>query len=516
VGALGLVFLFHPMLRAGFGRIPGDLGDARFNHYLLEHSWLWLLRRPDHAAFWDLPIFHPERNVLAYSDVMVSAAPPYWAARLLSLDGAAAYQLWFLVWAALDYLGGFLLLRRLARLAPLPAAVGAFVFAYGGARAIHLTHAQLLPQAFSLVCLAGLAALVTRREPRPGAALMAGLAAAAQLWAGFYLGFFLACGVALCLLAALPFSDTRAEVVAAARRNAAGLLAAAVVTLLALAPLVWHYRAAAAVLPARPYEHTWGMIPAFDSWLRMGPASWLYGWLERPDRLAWLGPHPGVPIGAGWVTTACAAIGLWRGRRQRWVRTVLLASAALLLLTLRLGPLTPWRAVWALVPGAEAARAVFRVALVLLLPLGLGVSLFLQQRRRLWVAGLCAAAIVAEQATSPPAYDVGEAAARAAWIAERVAPSCPSFFFVPVKPPPAAAYPALFYHVDAMGAQLWSGVPTINGYSGQLPTDYPLYEIVVRQPEHHADVRVRLEQWAARRGLALSEVCVVEGEVPFL
>ncbi len=516
LGVLGLIFLFHPMLRGGFDRLPGDLGDARFNHYLLEHTWLWLLRRADHARFWDLPVFHPEHNVTAYSDTMLSSAPPYWAARVLSLDAATAYQLWFLGWAALNYAGGFLLLRRLAH-APAPAAaIGAFVLAYGGARAIHLTHAQLLPHAFSLACLGALAVLIADRRPRPGVALLAGLAAAAQLWTGFYLGFFLVLGVLATLLAALTLRDTRGQVVAAARRNALGLLSAAVVSLAVLAPLVLHYARAAAALPMRPYEHTWAMIPTPDSWLRMGSASWIYGWLERPALLSQLGPYPGVPIGAGWVTSFCAAVGLWQGRRRPWVRVVLVASAALLLVTLRLGPLAPWRVVWELLPGASAARAVFRVALILLLPMALGVALFLQGRKRRWVAVLCAAAIVVEQGTSPPAYSVREAALRASWLAARVPAGCSSFFFVPMKSTEEAAYPALFYHVDAMAAQLVRGVPTVNGYSGQLPADYPLYEIVVRQPEHHADVQQRLAQWAAQEGLAPPEVCVVEGRVPFL
>jgi hypothetical protein len=409
-----------------------------------------------------------------------------------------------------------LLLRRLGQAPPLAAAVGAFVFAYGGARAIHLTHAQLLPHVFSLVSLGALAVVVTDRRPRPAVALLVGLSAAGQLWTGFYLGFFLALGVLAVGAAALAFRDTRGQVAAAARRNARGLLSAAAVTLAVLAPLVLHYARAAAALPLRPYEHTLAMIPTPDSWLRMGWASWTYGWLEQPALLSRLGPYPGVPIGAGWMTSLCAVVGLWQGRRRPWVRVVLVASTALLLLTLRLGPLTPWRVVWELVPGASAARAVFRVALVLLLPMALGVALFLQGRKRRWVAALCAAAIVVEQGTSPPAYDVQEAALRASWLAARVPGECSSFFFVPVKPPEEAAYPALFYHVDAMAAQLVRGVPTVNGYSGQLPDDYPLYEIVVRQPEHHADVRQRLAQWATRKGLAPSEICVVEGRVPFL
>ena len=44
-------------------RIPGDLGDARFNNYILEHFHRFLTGQE--PSLWDLPSMYPYRNVLA-------------------------------------------------------------------------------------------------------------------------------------------------------------------------------------------------------------------------------------------------------------------------------------------------------------------------------------------------------------------------------------------------------------------------------------------------------------------
>ena len=41
-----MMLAFYPVFVSGFGRVPGDFGDARLVNYLLEHSWRWLLREP--------------------------------------------------------------------------------------------------------------------------------------------------------------------------------------------------------------------------------------------------------------------------------------------------------------------------------------------------------------------------------------------------------------------------------------------------------------------------------------
>src|SRR6185436_3396917 len=97
----------------------------------------------------------------------------------------------------------FLLLRRGLRLGTVPAATGAFLFAFGGARAIHLSHAQLLPCFYSILAIYALLAAFRSPRARPGWVLAAALSVVAQLYASFYLGWFLVFGLAVLAAVAL-------------------------------------------------------------------------------------------------------------------------------------------------------------------------------------------------------------------------------------------------------------------------------------------------------------------------
>jgi hypothetical protein len=519
--ALGLFFLFHPMLRGGLGEIPGDLGDARLVNYLLEHSFLWATGRSDHAELWNLPMFYPRQNIFAYSETLLGAAPFYWFWRTLSIAPETSFQLWMLTMAALDFLAAFLLLRRGLRLGTLAAGAGAFLFAFGGARAIHLQHAQLLPHFFTLLAVYALLAVARSPggAPSPGGVLAAALAIVAQLYASFYLGWFLLLGLALLALVALARRPTREDLFRLARLNGRGLLVAGVVSLLALSPLLVHYSRAAAELPGRhPWDPTFHMVPNLASWVTLGPRSWLYGWMEDPRLWALLrraGP-PEVSIGMGLLTSLCAALGLWQAARTRpWMAAVLGATVLLLLLTLRLPRgVTAWRLLWLYLPSATAMRAVFRIGVFALLPAALGLAWFLETRRHGWVAVLLAGLCIAEQGTTMVTYSKRAAQQRADWIAERVGPGCRAFFFIADRQGDAAQ-PSLFYHVDAMAAQARRGVPTINGYSSQIPPGYDLYEIVAHLPVDHRAVHDRLNGWIARERLDPAGVCVVEQPYPF-
>lgn len=44
----GLIVFLRPLLADGLVRAPGDLGDSRLFHHLLEHSWQWVTGNPHH------------------------------------------------------------------------------------------------------------------------------------------------------------------------------------------------------------------------------------------------------------------------------------------------------------------------------------------------------------------------------------------------------------------------------------------------------------------------------------
>lgn len=107
--------------------IPGDSGDARFINYLLEHGYLSFSGQ---HAFWDAPFMYPQPHVLAFSDNMLGTLPVYSLFRLMGSDRETAYQLWWMSISLLNFAACYFVLFKLCR-KPLPAALGAFIFAFG-------------------------------------------------------------------------------------------------------------------------------------------------------------------------------------------------------------------------------------------------------------------------------------------------------------------------------------------------------------------------------------------------
>jgi len=144
--AVGTAVLFHPMISSGFRLGHGGLGDPRLVNYYLEHTYLWLTRVPNHIGFWDQPLFYPVKNVTAFGDVMLGLGPFYWIWRFAGALPDTAFQLWMVTVWSLNLFLAYYLLRVCLRLGAAPAALGAYVFAYGAPSVGYWSHQQLPPK----------------------------------------------------------------------------------------------------------------------------------------------------------------------------------------------------------------------------------------------------------------------------------------------------------------------------------------------------------------------------------
>jgi hypothetical protein len=216
-------------------------------------------------------------------------------------------------------------------------------------------------------------------------------------------------------------------------------------------------------------------------------------------------------IGIGVATGVAAFLGLW-GARRRWTPRLLLLTAATVaaLATLYPGNVSPWRLVFAVVPGADAIRALVRVGLPLLLPAAIGVALLAERARQTWprwaVAAL-AVAVVAEQGRTVPSWDVGPVRARVERLRAAIPSDCAAFLYAREGRRPPGSW--VDDQIDAMWAGLERGVPTLNGYSGNEPTGWDLRHSAIRNPADERRLARALASWEARRGLDPARVCLV-------
>jgi hypothetical protein len=439
-----MLIAFYPILFSGFARSQFDLGDARMNNYVLEHGYRWLTGA--HPSFWDPPIFFPAKNVAAYTDVLLGAAPIYWLWRLVGFLPDTAFQLWMLCLSTLNFWMFRLWLRRGLGFEETAAAAGSFLFAFASYRMAQISHIQLYTHFFTILALFAL---------MRGWIPLFWAAAVAQVYAGFYLGWLMAVGFAL--VACLRPRETWRVI---RKTNpwvwGVGALAAAALTY----PLVSHSLEAARTVGYRVYE---GMdLPRPWSWFYLGPESWLYGWLYRIDLFRSIPFQLEHYLGLGLVTTAAALYGLRGG--GRWLLAASTASALLAVAVTRWTvEFSLWKWIYPWIPGADGLRALPRVALLLLIPLCVGFARTVGKWQ--WGVALLALAIL-EQGRAAPSFDKLAARVDVEQIAGKVdRVACASFLY----DPKVRREPEFKLQIDAMWASLETGVPTVNGYSGNFP-----------------------------------------------
>jgi hypothetical protein len=282
VGLIGLVMIHHPMLFSGLAQIQVDAWDSRLINYFLEHSFRWIARYPCHRNFWDMPFLYPTRNVSAHSDTMLGVAPIYWGWRALGFLPDTSFQLWMISASFLNYVSGYWLFRRGFGGSVAGSTGAAFLFAFGAARANQLGHQQLLCQFYVAVTLMALLRIFSGRQVSLMRSFLlwsvAGLSVVAQLYAGFYIGWFLvfALGIAACW--SLLLAPYRVGLLAVLARQWPAAAGATVLSCVAIIPLLTHYLQVALEFGMRSDIEIEVSIPYCRSWIYMGPWNWIWAW----------------------------------------------------------------------------------------------------------------------------------------------------------------------------------------------------------------------------------------------
>lgn len=468
-------------------KIPGNLGDARLNMYVLEHGYRWLTHL-DHS-FWSAPFFYPAPNVITYSDNHLGSFLFYSVFRTLGASRETAFQLWVITIFVLNYFITWLVLKA-QKFHPIGAIASAYLFTFPMIMAGQMGHAQLAPRFMVPVAFWMAYLFLECGKPRMLWLLLA--ACAYQIYLNVYIGYFLVLSlgpfcVALFLYrkqwtAIRPFIENVG--IRVALRRSAAYAGSCIGMILVLLPLVIPYYHTQQELGGRSWEEVVQMLPRWQSYL-YAPDSIVWGKLlhfgdalpYRVEHQLFLGVLPFIGI----------LIFLYLVLKRRLALPERQLGLAMITVLIALGVLTfcnqgdsIYHHFWAHLPGAGGIRAVTRIILVLVYPIavvfGAIVTYSLNRlpvTRLNWMPAFIGLGIlmlvVLDQAATVASIGKRHCKDRIAQLKAKINGTRRSVLWVCNHAPEGF----IIEQLDAMLAAQDLGLNVVNGYSGLAPKEYP-------------------------------------------
>jgi hypothetical protein len=276
----GLFFFCLNITSSDFSKVPGDLGDARFNNYILEHAHLFFTGKT--KEFWNAPFIYPEKNVIAYSDNLLGSAPFYSGFRLIGNNPQDAFQYWFILMALFNYLSCYLLLFYLFK-NPYSAALGALIFAFSIALHSQVSHAQLFPK--FAIPLSILAALAFLKDLKPIYFLLSLLALVYQFYCGIYLGFLLLVTLFFFYIVSLIYQYKILRTKIKESSWWLFMLSSVAINTLLMIPLMLPYVEKVSVSTVSPYWEVVNSVPSIRSFFYVHHGNYVWKFLEHTGDL---------------------------------------------------------------------------------------------------------------------------------------------------------------------------------------------------------------------------------------
>lgn len=492
-----------------FSAVPGDLGDARFNSVILEHLFQWVTGSG--INLWSPVFFYPFEGVLAFSDNHFGSALPYVLLRIVGAGREVAFDGWFLIGIALNFVCAYVVIRRLG-LSGFAAAAGAFAFAFALPVLAREGHAQLTYRfAIPLAYGAFIEALSTKRlYPL----WRVGFWSAVQFFCSIYLGIFLVyllvmslCGVVFWSRGSSLFLGLRYSIMRETTSKKVVFLGIVAVSITVVIWLLYNYQSVSAAYGfKRSPSEIASMLPRLSSYL-IADGSALTSWIGHFVTGIPMRHEHQLFFGVGiWALALYGTFATWWGKlHQNFGKIAVFAVAMLFLLTLNLGEISLYRII-SYIPGLNAVRAVTRIGLVMMMPIAVLVAIGTQHVLNqvnvfknvkkiaiyLIVFVLLGAEVVAYQPYKTP---IAAWAAQQAVLREKLPKQLPAdtILYVAGK----NLVPAYVTELDGMILAQDLGYPTLNGYSGNVPPNY-------LEPQPCISYRNRINAYAAFNGISLA------------
>ncbi len=363
-----LVVLLYNLNLLGFNLqyLPGDLGDGRFNNYLLEHAYKFFTFQLD--SFWEAPFMYPEEQVISYSDNLLGTVPLYGLFRFMNIGVEQSFQYWFIALNFLNYYCCYLFLKwwtnnRMAGV------LGALLFAISLCLISQTPHVQTIPR--FAVPLTFWALLLFKESFKTKHFLVACLLLVYQFYCALYLGFFLAVPFGVFLLGIIIKHWSRFKDHLRNRKWILQIIGSGIISLLVLLPLMLPYYERSKIMGLKSFHEIFPTLPSLYSYLTANYGAIVWEPLEQTAQGYQFEWDHHIYVGAlgtiSFVICIVLLVRTWKKSNKKKVlfkregfSLFLISGLVCFLLFLRVGDFSLY-AIIHFVPGYGALRALTRI-----------------------------------------------------------------------------------------------------------------------------------------------------------
>lgn len=514
---LALVFLLCamvlllPYFGLDFSSLPGDLGDTRFNLYVLEHNYLYFFGLI--TDFWGAPFMYPEAEVISLSDNLIGSAPIFMAARLLGFSLFTAMQIWIVILFFLNFYGAYVLGNYILKNKN-AAIIVAVVFTFSIGLAEQMNHAQLFPR--FPIPLTIFFCLKWFNSFQPKYFFLFVTFYTYQFYCGIYLGFLLSVPLFLIVIYKVGVNFKVVLNSMLNLKNAFTIFFTLTINIFLLLYLFKPYMRRALFSETFDYEKIMGTVPSLYSHLSSSDSSLLWSWTSNfslHEKYPW--DHrifPGIIACMGFLFLMSFLFRKKSGEHLNRKNILLLSGVGLVtfLLFLRIGQFSLYQFINQ-IPGFESMRSIARIVNVQLIFYGLGVGLLFLfiskyfKRYTKFVFIFFLFALIADNFTLKNRINNLSKKSFENRLEDMInkLQHIPRGSIISYEPKTIEG-DVRFMHIDVMLASQQLGLTSVNGYSGQAPY---MFERFWKEPntENRAYFLKRFDQTASENILVISD-----------
>lgn len=358
----GLYLIPIKIFENDFSRMPGDLGDPRFNNYILEHGHKYITGKID--KYWDAPFMYPYSNVIALSDNLLGTLPIYSAFRLLGMDRETAFQFWFLSLFILNFICCFWALKKWSNNIIL-SATGSYIYAFSIFIIGQIGHAQVFSRFIIPLVFYWCWKLLTEKQIKYF--IYSCLGIVYQFYCGIYLGFLLIYVLIFMIIAYfIVYRDWTFFFQFKKIRRLGYYLITIVGSALLLVPLMLPYIEISKITGTRHFEEAITYVPRLRSYFFASPSPIIWNFLYKYSAYSfpnWWNHFlfPGALPWIGIITIPAVLLSRKiESSKKKFIIFLFLGFFLSFIFCLNINGFTLFRIIYAL-PGFSSMRSIDRV-----------------------------------------------------------------------------------------------------------------------------------------------------------